>query len=581
MKPALVVVLIVCTLTAAHEAVAPSPADTVNALATAWFRASTEREPGSATEDTGWMAPLASKVFDNSPAALARWNRYEDSIFAAIQNVDTAALVGKPEWVTYGILRYNVSSNIGQRICRTELWNLSSYVTGWQQQYTDIANRQRVGTPARRSAALARATALPRFLDNEIANLKEGIRQGYTAPDVVVRNVIRQVTDLSSGAAESSPFYSPAQRDTAADAAEFRKQLAVEITNGINPAIRRYRDYLANEYLPKARKTLGVSSNPNGAACYRAVTRYYSTIDIPADSVFVIGEREMRKLDDEMHAIARKDFGTDDLHALLTQFKTDPRYTFRSRQAVIDTSQAAIDRVNAVLPKWFGLLPTFPVVIEPYPEFRQRAGAPGQLQAGAPNDRPSIFLINTWDPEHKSRADIEATAFHEAVPGHHLQVSIALAKNDLHPFVQRFFNSGFGEGWALYAEMLADEMGVYSSPMSRMGMLSSQAFRAARCLIDAGIHTKGWTREQAIDTLAAHTTMSRNMVEGEIDRYISWPGQAPSYMIGRTEIMNLRSMAKQRLGDRFDIRQFHDRVLENGTVTLPMLRANIIRWAQL
>jgi uncharacterized protein (DUF885 family) len=153
------------------------------------------------------MAPLASKVFDNSPDALARWNRYEDSIFAAIQNVDTAALVGKPEWVTYGILRYNVSSNIGQRICRTELWNLSSYVTGWQQQYTDIANRQRVGTPARRSAALARAKALPRFLDNEIANLHEGIRQGYTAPDVVVRNVIRQVTDLSSGAAESSPFY--------------------------------------------------------------------------------------------------------------------------------------------------------------------------------------------------------------------------------------------------------------------------------------------------------------------------------------------------------------------------------------
>jgi uncharacterized protein (DUF885 family) len=438
-----------------------------------------------------------------------------------------------------------------------------------------------VGTPARRSAALARAKALPRFLDNEIANLREGIRQGYTAPDVVVRNVIRQVTDLSSGAAESSPFYSPAQRDTAADAAEFRKQLAVEITNGINPAIRRYRDYLANEYLPKARKTLGVSSNPNGAACYRAVTRYYSTIDIPADSVFAIGAREMRTLDGAMHAIAQKYFGTDDLHALLAQFKTDPRYTFRSRQAVIDTSQAAIDRVNAVLPKWFGLLPTFPVVIEPYPEFRQRAGAPGQLQAGAPNDRPSIFLINTWDPEHKSRADIEATAFHEAVPGHHLQVSIALAKNDLHPFVQRFFNSGFGEGWALYAEMLADEMGVYSSPMSRMGMLSSQAFRAARCLIDAGIHTKGWTREQAIDTLAAHTTMSRNMVEGEIDRYISWPGQAPSYMIGRTEIMNLRSMAKQRLGDRFDIRQFHDRVLENGTVTLPMLRANIIRWAQL
>jgi uncharacterized protein (DUF885 family) len=310
------------------------------------------------------------------------------------------------------------------------------------------------------------------------------------------------------------------------------------------------------------------------------VTREYSTIDIPADSVFALGAREMRTLDSAMHEIARRDFGTNDLHALLIQFKTDPKFTFRSRQAVIDTSQAAIDRAMAQLPKWFGLLPTFPVVIEPYPEFRQRAGAPGQLNTGAPNDRPSIFLINTWDPEHKSRADIEATAFHETVPGHHLQGSIALSRKDLHPFVQRFYNSGFGEGWALYAEMLADEMGVYSSPLARMGMLESQAFRAARCLIDAGIHTKGWTREQAIDTLAAHTTMSRSIVEGEVDRYISWPGQAPSYMIGRTEIMNLRSMAKTKLGDKFDIRQFHDRILENGTVTLPMLRANIVRWMQ-
>ncbi len=573
-------ILMISMLAAAHEFNAPSPGDTVNSIATAWFRASTVHNPESATEDTGWMAPLAAKVFDNSPAALTRWHRYEDSVLAVLTTIDTIPLVGKPEWTTYGILRYDLESSIGLRICRGELWRVNSYVAGWQQGYTDVATRQRVGTPARRAAALARARALPGFIGNEIINLRKGVKLGYTAPDVIVRNVMRQVDDLSSGSPETSPFYSPARRDTARDAAEFRKQLAAEIANEINPAIKRYRDYLANEYLSRARKSLGVSANPDGAACYRAATRSFSTIDIPPDSVFDLGAREMRKLDSAMHEIARRDFNTNDLPALLARFKTDSRYTFRSRQAVIDTSQAAIDRAMAKLPEWFGLLPTFPVVIEPYPEFRQRAGAPGQLNAGAPNDRPSIFLINTWDPEHKSRSDIEATAFHETVPGHHLQISIARSKKDLHPYVQRFYNSGFGEGWALYAEMLADEMGVYSSPMTRMGMLGSQAFRAARCLIDAGIHTKGWTREQAIDTLAAHTTMSRSIVEGEIDRYISWPGQAPSYMIGRTEIMNLRSMAKERLGDKFDIRQFHDRVLENGTVTLPMLRANIIRWVQ-
>lgn len=572
------VALSISTVAARSELTAKSPSDSVNSIATAWFRASTERYPESATEDTGWMAPLAARVYDNSPGALAKWHRYEDSLLTVLSKIDTTAIVGKPEWITYGILRYDLESDIGLRICRTELWNINSYVAGWQQRYTDVAVRQRMGTQERRTAALTRARALPGFIDQEIKNLREGVKLGYTAPDVIVRNVIRQLDDLASGEPAKSPFYSPAERDTARDAAEFRTQLARVISSDINPAIKRYRNYLANEYLPKARKSLGVSANPKGAQCYRAATRSFSTIDIPPDSVFDLGAREMRKLDSAMHEIAHRDFHTDDLHTLLGQFKTDPRYTFRSRQDVIDTAQAAIDRANAQLPKWFGLLPSFPVVIQPYPEFRQRAGAPGQLMTGAPNDRPSVFLINTWDPEHKSRADGEATAFHETIPGHHLQTAIAIARKDLHPYVQRFFNSGFGEGWALYAEMVADEMGVYSSPLTRMGMLESQAFRAARCLIDAGIHTKGWTREQAIDTLAAHTTMSRSIIEGEIDRYISWPGQAPSYMIGRNEIMNLRSMSKRELGDRFDIRQFHDRVLENGTVTLPMLRANIARW---
>jgi uncharacterized protein (DUF885 family) len=321
-----------------------------------------------------------------------------------------------------------------------------------------------------------------------------------------------------------------------------------------------------------------VSANPNGSACYRAVTRSFSTIDVHPDSVFALGEREMRRIDREMHEIARMHFNTDDVPGLLARFKTDPRYTYGSRQAVVDTAAAAMARAKAAMPKWFGILPGFDVTIAPYPEFRQRAGAPGQLNLGAPNDRPSVFLINNWAPEQKSRAELESITFHEAIPGHHLQGAIAIEMKNLHPFVQESYNSGYGEGWALYAERLADEMGLYSSPLARMGLLTSEAFRAARCLIDAGIHTRGWSRQQAIDTMSAHTTLDRTIVEGEIDRYISWPGQAPSYMLGRNEIFRLRQMAKDSLGDRFDIRQFHDRVLENGTVTLPMLRENITRW---
>ncbi|HXV16429.1 MAG TPA: DUF885 domain-containing protein, partial [Gemmatimonadaceae bacterium] len=547
-----------------------------------YMHASMEYQAESAPSDTGWMAPLATRITDNTPAALSRWHSYQDSILKVLIQVDTAALVGHPEWITYGILRGTLESDIGTRICRQELWGVNSYVNGWQNGYSDVFAQQRIGNSARRTAALARARALPRYIDNEIANLREGVRLGYTSPAIIVRNVLRQMDDLTAGTPQSSPFYSPAERDTAHDpaAVEFRKAFAVEIANGINPAIRRYRAYLANEYLPHARDNISVSANPNGRECYRAVTRYFSTMDLPPDSVFELGAREMRRVDSEMKEIATKSFATNDVPALLAKFKTDPQYTFRTRQEVIDYSQAAVDRAKAAIPKWFSLLPSFDVVIKPYPEFRQRAGAPGQLNLGAPNDRPSVFLINTWDPVHKSRADIESTAFHESIPGHHLQGAIALVRTDLHPLVQLAFNSGYGEGWALYAERLADEMGLYSSPMSRMGMLTSEAFRSARCLIDAGIHTRGWTRQQAIDTLMAHTTMSRSIVEGEVDRYISWPGQAPSYMIGRTEIMRLRQMAKDSLRDRFDIRQFHDRVLENGTVTLPMLRANITRWVR-
>ena len=570
------------SLSAADRSVPATSAADVNLIATAYMHASMEYQPESAPSDTGWMAPLASRITDNTPAALLKWHNYQDSILKVLAQADTAALVGHPEWITYGILRGTIESDIGTRICRQELWGVNSYVNGWQNGYSDVFAQQRIGNSARRAAALARARALPRYIDNEIANLREGVRLGYTSPSIIVRNVIRQMDDLTAGTPQSSPFYSPAERDTAHDpaGAEFRKALAAEIKNGINPAIRRYRAYLASEYLPHARENISVSANPDGRECYRAVTRYFSTMDVPPDSVFELGAREMRRVDSEMKEIATKNFTTNDVPALLAKFKTDPQYTFRTRQEVIDYSQAAVDRAKAAMPKWFGLLPGFDVVIKPYPEFRQRAGAPGQLNTGAPNDRPSVFLINTWDPVHKSRADIESTAFHEAIPGHHLQGAIALERKDLHPFVQLAFNSGYGEGWALYAERLADEMGLYSSPMSRMGMLTSEAFRSARCLIDAGIHTRGWTRQQAIDTLMAHTTMSRSIVEGEVDRYISWPGQAPSYMIGRTEIMRLRQMAKDSLRDRFDIRQFHDRVLENGTVTLPMLRANINRWVR-
>ena len=473
-------------------------------------------------------------------------------------------------------MRESLDAEEQMRVCRMERWGVASYVNGWQARFTDLAILQPVGSDTLRAQALTRARAIAPWLDQEIVNLRDGLGRGYSSPQVIVRNVIGQVNDLIGTPVRSSPFYSPALRDTNA---AFGRALADVVEQKITPAMTRYRDFLSREYLPSARAALGVSANPEGAACYAASVRSFATVAVPPDSVFAQGLAAMARVEGEMRTIAARSFGGESLATLLPRLRSDPPFMFRTSQEIIDSSSAVIGRARREMGKWFGRLPTADLVIQPYPEFRQRAGAPGQYQS-APQDgsRPAVFLINPSDPTGRPRANVENTALHEGIPGHHLQIAIAREQHGVHPLVRYSFNSGFGEGWALYAERLADEMGVYSSDIARMGMLGSEAFRAARMVVDAGIHTKGWTRDQALEYLTTHSFVTGRQAEGEIDRYISWPGQAPSYMIGRNEIMRLREEARARLGATFDIREFHDRVLENGTVPLAGLRAHVTRW---
>jgi uncharacterized protein (DUF885 family) len=392
----------------------------------------------------------------------------------------------------------------------------------------------------------------------------------------VVEGVIRQLDGLLAARPDSSPFASPAQRDSLP---EFRIAFIAIVRDRIMPAVRRYREFLAGEYLPRARGSIAVSAIPNGEACYRASVLRYTTLALPGDSIFQRGRRELAAIEARMSELGRRAFGNGDVPALLTRLKTEPGLTFRTRQEIIDSSAAAVARAEAAVPRWFGLLPRAKVVIEPYPEFRQRTGAvPSYNSAAEDGSRPGIFWINTWAPEKQSRAKLESTAFHEAVPGHHFQVTIAQERGNSHRLARYFSNSGYVEGWALYAETVAGEMDVFSSDVGRMGLLASQAWRAARLVLDAGIHTQGWTREQAAEFLAAHTVIAPTIVQGEIDRYISVPGQASSYMLGNLEIRALRTEAERRLGDRFDIRAFHDRVLEDGALPLPLLRAKLAAW---
>jgi uncharacterized protein (DUF885 family) len=560
----------------AEKPATPPAADTrVKALADAYLAASFERSPEQITL-YGVPGHPQDKLSDNSLEALKAWQDREDAWLAEAKQIDPAAISAPPLRATYAIVRETLEGPIALRACRNELWTVSQFVNAWQVQYGYLVTIQPVGTDQARKEALTRWNALPKFVDTEIANLREGIKAGYTAPKGNVRITIDQMNALMSGPVTASPFYSPAARDKDP---EFAKAFNALVKDQINPAFKKYHDFLTKEYLPVARETIAVSAIPNGAACYEASVRFHSSLPIPAAQVHATGLKMVDEINAQMKDIAEKSFQTSDVPALLQKLRTDPKYTFKNREELIAYSQAALARAKAGAPAVFGLWPKADVIIQPYPAFREKNGPNEYNSPAEDGSRPGIFLINAYQPEKHSRVEDESTAFHETIPGHHLQGAIALERKEIHPIGRYFGNSGYGEGWALYSERLADELKLFSSDEERMGMLSDQQLRAVRLVVDSGIHTMGWTRKQAIDYMLAHTAEGDRDAASEIDRYIIYPGQAASYMLGMIEIRKAREAAEKTMGTKFDIKAFHDRVLEDGAVPLTFLKEKIERWS--
>ncbi|HEX5871069.1 MAG TPA: DUF885 domain-containing protein [Longimicrobium sp.] len=559
----------------AQDARADSLARQVTALADEVMQTAIVRSPELATF-LGLPGMRHEGLSDNSLAAMARYQAEDDAFAARVLAIDPEPLVGRSEYVTLGFLREAAQSGAQGRVCRNELWAGVNQMFGWQVSLPRLAQVQPVGSDDLRAQTLTRWRGLAKTIDTETDNLREGLRLGYTAPRVNVQRVIQQMEELVAMPPAQSPFASPMQRDSTP---AFRQEFEQVMANEIYPAMRRYRDFLVNEYLPASRESTGIVGNPGGADCYRAAVRSFTTLDVPAQQIHEIGLREMDKIQAEMRTIAQRSFNTSDVPALLERFRTEPQYLFRSREEIVAYAQGAIDRGKAAMPRWFGRLPVSDVIIEPYPEFEEKSAPGGAYETPSEDGtRPGKYRINTYKPEEQTRVGVESTAFHESIPGHHLQLAIAQERKDAHIVTRFMGNSGYSEGWGLYSERLADEMGLFSSDMDRMGLLSNEALRAARMVVDPGLHVLGWSRDRAIEYMLAHTAENRQAVENEVDRYIGWPGQATAYMLGNLEIRRLREMAQRELGTRFDIRAFHDRVLENGSVPLPFLRENVERW---
>ena len=565
-------IVILLALSACQKGPDETVLDQVNAIANAFVDGYYTHYPEEVYE-VGYPDAPQDRFGDHSAASRAAWDAQVDGWLAALNDIDVAALEGTPEATTYVFTLDRLQAIVDRRICNMPGWNISPTWTGWQYSVISTLAIQPVGTSEERNAALARAIEIERLVKTELENLRAGLDRGYSAPTSNVAAVIEQLTSLIDTETGESPFYNPATRS---DDDAFRSAYRDVYEDRVRPALIAYRDFLVNDY--KGRDAIGVAANPDGEQCYAASVRYWSSLPMDAMAIHRAGLSEMSRIQTEMLTIATNHVGTEDRPGLFEELRTDPRYTFDSEEHMRQYIRAAVERGRDAVPKWFGNVPDVDVVVKPSPAYEKDSGGGFYAAGSADGSRPGTYLAGTWNPTSISIAGQESTAFHESWPGHHMQVTLALMNESLHPVLRYMFISGSVEGWALYTERLADEMGLYSGELDRIGMLSNEAYRAARLVVDPGIHVLGWTRDDAIEYMMENTAEGYDAVSSEVDRYAAAPGQATSYLLGSLEIQRLRQHAERALGERFDIREFHDRILANGGVTLPMLATTTDAW---
>ena len=419
----------------------------------------------------------------------------------------------------------------------------------------------------------AKLDDVPRYFDQQIANMRVGLKRGFTVPRAVLdgRDVsIASYAEVKSP--EESEFYAPFRKLPAGIPADAQEKLRADgaraIRERVIPAYARLLRFFRDEYLPHARKTLAAEALPDGKAYYRQQIREYTTLDLEPEAIHEIGLKEVARIDADMQATMKETGFKGDFPAFLKFLRTDPQFYAKTPDELLMRASWIAKQVDGKLSQYFGLLPRGRFGIDPVPAAIAPFWTAGRGSA-------HTYWVNTYDLPSRPLYNLPALTLHESAPGHALQGELAEEQKDQPEFRSKNYISAYGEGWALYCEKLGKEMGIYKTPYEEFGRETYEMWRAARLVIDTGIHHKGWTREQAINYLAEHTALSEHEVETEVDRYISWPGQALSYKLGEMKILELRAKAEKELGPKFDLRAFHDAVLAEGSVPLPVLEQRI------
>lgn len=428
---------------------------------------------------------------------------------------------------------------------------------------------------------IARLKQVPRVLAEIMIQMRKGIKDGLMPPKILLSQVAEQAENIAKQKAEDTPFAQPLNKFpkefSATEQKRLREGVLAAIRDQVLPTYTKFTQFVRDEYAPKGRTDIGIWALPDGNERYARAVRVMTTTNMTPEEIHQLGLREVARIEAEELAIAKK-LGFNDLKSFNESLKKNPEVHPKSRQQIIDEYRRYTDQMWAQLPKLFGRLPKAKLEIMPVEPFREKEASTGYVQGTPDGSRPGHVFVNTYDYANQLTITNESTAYHEGIPGHHMQISIAQELPELPPFRQQAGYTAYIEGWALYSERLGKELGFYQNPYNDYGRLEDEMLRAIRLVVDTGIHYKKWTREQVVQYFRDHSSTNEATVQSETDRYIAWPGQALAYKIGQLTIMRLRAKAQTELGDKFDLRAFHDEVLGAGALPMDVLEERIHAW---
>jgi len=569
MKEMSAAVLAACLLLGANAGAAPKSADEgFRAIYTQEWKWRLSQRLEDAEDDTSGIRATLPKI---DPATQMARQRYWEETLRRLDAVEEKRL-SAPERINYAVYRAQIAALLDNQRFREYEKPLNADSAFWSNLTYEA--RKTFRTAAEYRAYVAQLNDVPRYFNDEMANMRAGLARGFTPPKVTLQGRDGSLVAVADAKPEETAFFKPFKEMPAtipaAEQASLREAALTAIRTAVIPAHAALLKFMREEYVPRATENLAAERLPDGKAYYQSKIVEFTTTNLTADEIHNIGLAEMAKIRAEMAQVMKDVKFDGDLPAFLHFLRTDPRFYAKTPEELLMRAAWIAKKFDGKAEQYFGRLPrsrfaVIPVPPEQAPYYTSGRGGPG------------VYLVNTYNLPARALYSLPALTLHESAPGHAFQMPVALEQQG-RPAFRNAYISAYGEGWALYSERLGTEMGIYETPYEVFGMLSYQAWRASRLVVDTGIHAKGWTREQAQRYLMDNTALSRHEVETEVDRYISWPGQALSYYLGEMAIVDARRQAEAALGAKFDIRAFHDTVLELGSVPLPVLKARIERF---